>query len=59
MSYNYYQSEVDNLPSTDLNLQIRGEGGQTKWIGLNVESIPIIIKKLQQEKKRLIIKEGK
>jgi len=30
----------------------------TKWLGVNLESIPIIIKKLQQEKRRLS-KKGK
>jgi len=58
-TYNYYQSEIDQLPNTRLNIQIRGEGSSTKWLGVNPESIPIIIKKLQQEKRRLTPKKGK
>lgn len=50
----YYQSEIDALPKGSLNIQLRGNGGSTKWLGLNVESIPIIIKKLREEQKRLI-----
>jgi len=70
--YNYYQSEIDSLPKGSLNIQIRSDSEtsstsehtkwltkwHTKWLGVNLESIPIIIKKLQQEKRRLS-KKGK
>lgn len=62
--YNYYQSEIDSLPKGSLNVQIRSDNEtsstskHTKWLGVNLESIPIIIKRLQQEKRKLS-KKGK
>jgi len=42
--YNYYKGELERLDMKEyLSIQIRGESGATKWMGLNKESIPELI----------------
>jgi len=57
MKYNYYKSELNRLKDSTENYKAvmfnDGKGERTHYLNLNQESIPIIIKSLEKELKRL------
>jgi len=50
MGYNYYESELSRLTPSSSTLQVKfnDDNTSTKWLALNEESIPIIIKYLEE-----------
>lgn len=60
--YNYYESELTKLKTSEYYKSIQvldGQGNTTKHLDLNIESIPVLLKFLSIELKRLSQKENK
>lgn len=53
--FNYYRSELDRVQvGFPIQIKVTTETNlETKWLNVNLESIPEIIKFLQSEKERL------
>jgi hypothetical protein len=46
----YYSDQLKDLdPRFDLNIKIKGEGGETKWLNLNRESAKELVVWLQNK----------
>ena len=53
---NYYADQLRNISnnSSPLKLKVHSTSGETKWLNINLGSIPAIIKYLEKVNKELI-----
>lgn len=55
--YDYYQDQIDKVKTSSKyfkTVQIKSVKGETKNLDINLESIPTLIRFLEEERKRLL-----